>query len=332
MVPRLILFLAVLFFWACSEAPKPATTEAVNLTALDSLNDQIVEDPNNKELYFERAKILYQDSGDMESAMADLDLITEMDSSEPRSYYYRALWKLDRGAVKEAHDNVKKAVEIQPDHLESRLLLSRIFLFVQNYEESIKEANEALKIDVYNAEAYFLKGLSFKEAGDSSKAVSSFLTASEQDPEFYEAWMQLGLLFGVANDPNTEFYYDNALRIRPESMEALYNQAVYFQNNDRFDEAASNYRRMALIDSIDTRSFYNRGYIHLVHEENFDSAAYYFNKTLLLNPKHVNARYNLGLSFELKGKADSAVHHYRKALELIPNHDLSARGLERILG
>jgi len=197
-----------------------------DMSAIDSLNRLIIDNPNGKDLYLSRALVNYQEELDEESAFKDLDLVQKLDSSDARPHYYRALWNLDDRKIEKANSELEIAIGKDPDYIDAYLLQSRIYFFVQNYEQSILSADQALKRDLYNAEAYFLKGLSFKEAGDTTKAVSSFLTATEQDQNFYDAWMELGLLYGLVNHENTEFYYDNALRINPESTEALYNQAL----------------------------------------------------------------------------------------------------------
>jgi tetratricopeptide (TPR) repeat protein len=50
-------------------------------------------------------------------------------------------------------------------------------------QEAINEINEVLKLEKSNPKAYYLKGVIYKESGDTSLAVSSFMTAIEQDPK-----------------------------------------------------------------------------------------------------------------------------------------------------
>lgn len=332
MIVRLLILPVFLCLLSCSEPDQKLVPLAEKTSALDSLNALLVEQAQNKELYLERAKLLYQNANDLQSAFEDLDRVYKLDSMDFRSFYYRALWNFEQKKVQLAHDQAFRALDKNPDHIESFLLLSKIYFLVQNYEESILKADEVLKRDLYHSEAYFLKGMSFKEAGDTAKAVSSFLTATEQNPDYYEAWMELGLLFGSVANPNTAAYYDNALRIDPNSLEALYNQALFFQDSKQVSNALANYRRMLAIDSLDTRAYYNSGYVHLVYLENFDSANYYFNRVIVLDPQDADAIYNKALSLELSSRLDSAVLYYRKTLKVVPNHDMAARALQRILG
>ncbi|MFK5173600.1 tetratricopeptide repeat protein, partial [Propionibacterium freudenreichii] len=74
------------------------------------------------------------------------------------------------------------------------LKLSEIALLLKDYANSIKYANDALKIDVFNPTAYFLKGMTYKYGKDTNNAISSFQTAIEQDNQYYKAFVELGFL------------------------------------------------------------------------------------------------------------------------------------------
>ena len=326
-------FVALLFLVACSETkPNQVKDQSkAEFSKLDSLNELIRDKPNELSLFLERAKIS-RDSLDLNSAYQDIDIVIGMDSSNAMAYLLKAQFLFDEGKIKTSHTAVTKSLSLDDNSIEGYTLLSKIYLLVKNHEESILAADEVLKRDLYNAQAYYLKGFNFKEAGYTTKAVSSFLTATEQDPDYYEAWMELGMLFGLTRHPNTEFYYDNALRIQTESTEALYNQALFFQEAGKEEDAIQNYRLMNALDSTDYRPFYNIAYVFLVKKEQYDSAGYYFQESLKLNGENPDAYYNLGLSQELEGNMSEAINSYRKALEVLPNHDLAARALQRIMG
>ena len=77
----------------------------------------------------------------------------------------------------------------------------------------------------------------FKEVGDTAKAVSSFQTAVENNPDYYEAYLQLGMLYYSILDPLALNYLDNAINLNPKSVIGLYTKAMYFQKTDDIDMA-----------------------------------------------------------------------------------------------
>jgi tetratricopeptide (TPR) repeat protein len=86
-------------------------------------------------------------------------------------------------------------MDIEPKNDSLKVLAGQYRLYVKDYDQSLKYLNEALKLDVFNARAYFLKGIVYKEKKDINKAISSLQTAVEQYPEFYDADMPAGLLY-----------------------------------------------------------------------------------------------------------------------------------------
>lgn len=54
------------------------------------------------------------------------------------------------------------------------------------------------------------------------------------------------------------------------------------------------------------------------HSQLYDSAQYYFNKAIELDPSYFKAMYNLGLNFEKKNDIKNAIISYKKALEISP--------------
>jgi len=61
-------------------------------------------------------------------------------------------------------------------------------------------ADELLRINKNNADAYFFKGMIFKSLEMKNKSISNFQTCVEQDPTYYNAYMQLGLLMSNKKD------------------------------------------------------------------------------------------------------------------------------------
>ena len=116
------------------------------------------------------------------------------------------------------------------------LALAKVDVLLRSYEPALKRINEALRIDDRLDEAYFLKGRLYLETRDTVKAVSSFQTAAEVNPERYDAFIQLGLLYAEAQNDLALEYFRTARSLRPNSIEALYDEAIFLQ------ETGSRYR------------------------------------------------------------------------------------------
>ncbi len=297
---------------------------------LAMLNKKIMATPGDKQLYLQKADYLLH-HGELDKAMSEVDRAIVLDSNNANLYYKKAKAYYDFKKVIDARTWAEKALDKNPDHVEANTLMAWIFLIATNYDECFKFANKALKADPYHAEAYFIKGMAYKETGEYKLAVSNFRTATEQDNNHYNAWLQLGILYDLAEDSLAAAFYENALRIDSNSIEALYDYGLHLQKMGKFDQAKKQYEHILRINPGYQNAFYNMGYIYLEKKQKYDSANYYFEKVLGLNPYHYKAYYNRGLAYERSGRPDLALKDYEKALEIKPDFKLAAEGKSRIV-
>lgn len=331
---RLVL-LSLAILTACGQGETARLDEKPNnsgyTSVFDSLNTLIKTDPSNADLYFERAKAHYVNR-DLASALSDIGRSLKLDSSKAEYYLLLADMKLIEKESRASRDALQKAYKIAPNNVDVLLRLGELYMIVNDAEASFKYLNEVLKIDVYNARAYKLKGFNYKFLGDTAKAVSSFQTAVEQDPGDYDSYLQLALIYSTVGHEFALDYYNNALKVRPNSYEALYAKGLFLQSTNQPREAIEVYNEIIKLNPDYFDAWYNIGYVYLELLNQYDSAAIHFEKALETGPRgYKEARYNLGLSFEKAGDLKTAEAHYREALRIDPQYDLAANGLSRIL-
>jgi tetratricopeptide (TPR) repeat protein len=227
--------------------------------------------------------------------------------------------------------SLNKAIEIDPKNISAYTKLAELNLYIKDYNACLKAADDVLKIDVYNPRAYFIKGMAFKEVGDSAKAVSSFQTVVEQDPEYYNAYIQLGLLYSAIKNPLALDYLNNALNLQPQSIEAYYAIGMFFQETGNVNKAIEAYNTILKIDSTYNDAHYNLGYIAMVIQNDMANAIKHFSDNIKFHPKNYEAFYMRGLCYErMKDKA-SAERDYRMALSLYPQYDPAAIALGNLI-
>lgn len=302
-------------------------------SAFLAINQKIRGDINNPELYFERS-LLYMEKNDFESAMADIDKSLLLDSLSPKYHIAKAelIFRKGEGDIRKAmqvmQDALKKDIK---DKSEIYLKLSEYYLFLRENKESIKMADEALKINMYLDKAYFFKGINFLELGDTAKAISSFQTAVEVNPENYDAYVQLGILNFKRNPVLAEQYFKNALDIKPGSIEVMYNLGLLYQDNLKLNEALRMYQQLSEMYPKFRESYFNMGYIHMENLNMYKEAIKYFTMAIKADSTYYAAYYNRGRCYELLGDVINAEKDFRKALQIKPDYDLAAMGLSRIL-
>ena len=286
------------------------------------LNDEIVAHPENAALYFRRSQIFMQ-KNNIKQAFDDINKAVTLDST--KIDYFLALADICfKGLqIQKSIDAYKKAININPKSTEAHMKLSELYLYLKAYPSCLSEANEALKIDKNIAKAYFIKGFAYKETGDTSKAISSFQTAVEIQSEYYDAYIQLGNIEAARKHKIALQYYNNAIRLQPNSTEALYNRGLLFQNMGELDKAVMDYVFILKIDSRYADAHYNLGYIDLAFMKDYKSSITHFTDAIRANSQYAEAFYNRGVAFELTGDTKSAEKDYRQALSIVPTFELA---------
>jgi tetratricopeptide (TPR) repeat protein len=298
---------------------------------LAALNKKIADNPKDAASFNKRAE-LYIKKSDVENALRDINQALQIDPKN--SAYLRTLSDIyfSMGKVEKCRETLLKAMEINPADNEAILKLSELLFYLKEYQKVLDYTSKALKNDEGIAKAYFIKGMTFKEIGDTAKAVKSFQIAVEKNQDYYDAYMQLGLLFSIAGNPLAVDYFNNALNINPKSTEAYYGLAMFYQENEQEKKAIDIYKNIIKLDPKDKRPYYNIGYINLVYLKKYDDAESYFSEAIKNDPGYAEAYYNRGFSYELAGNKKNAISDYKKALELKTNYEKAIKALNRIEG
>lgn len=325
------LFLLILpFLVACGET----TTTAVIDTApardsLTTINELIRKDPNNLDLYHRRA-VYYMEKQDFSSALLDINRVLQLDSSNTKYLMTGADIHFFINKIQRADQLLKRAVELEPDNIDCLLRLAQLHHYLKRYEEEVVLLNKVLDLDKRNAQAYFMKGMVSKELGDTAQAMQSMQLAVQMDPDYYSAYIQMGVIAAAQKNPLAVEYYRNALAIQPMSEEALYNLGMYYHKTGQYQMALNTYRAILQLDPMDFDAHFNIG---AIYTDNLDSAAKgmeNFELAIRDNPMDARGYFGRGKAQEAMGNYDAASADYTKALELNPQYTSAALALERM--
>jgi tetratricopeptide (TPR) repeat protein len=326
---RIFLFLLFSFsLFSCSEKKSEQQEAKKEVDSFAKLNNDIKENPGRADLYFERAKV-FAGRNVLQQAFEDAQKAISLDSTKAEYYFLLADISFKGLQITKAVGAFEKVIALEPRNTDAMLKLSELYLYIKLYPKSIFYANEALRVDKNISKAYFLKGFSYKEAGDTGRSVSSFQTAVDLQPDNYDAYIQLGNIYAAKKNPVALQYYENALRIRPSSTEALYNRGLFFQNSGNTEKAVEDYNTIIKLDPTYGDAYYNLGYINVTVNKDYKEAVKNFTDAIRVTESYAEAFYNRGVAFEMLGDKASAEKDYRKALEIVPTFKLAKRKLEK---
>lgn len=308
-----------------------AEVNSDTLSLVQSISNQIRQDPKNPDLYIQRAQAHLSENMFM-LALEDVERALSADSAVAAYHALKGEIHYLNKAPEKAVESFETALELDPENTDALLKMAEIKLLLRQYQQCFDLANAALRVNEQLYMAYFIKGYAHFELGDSTLFVSSVQTALELNPEFFDGYTMLGAYYASLGDDIAIDYYNSALDLRPGHPEALYGKAIHLQNTGRTEEAVEIYQQMIDIDEESLFAWYNQGYILLEVDSQPTAAIPFFEKAVEINPNYVDAIYNIGLSYERLNQPQVAVGYYQRALEVDPQYDLAAMGMERLVG
>lgn len=331
-------FLIFIILLSCKEEKTEVTENTLIQDSLSTasgeaqlkvINQKIIENPNNADLYNERAKI-YLSNKQFEDAINDAKRALRIDSTQATYYLTEADVFFAANETRNAKDVLEKIVVKFPDNTDGLLKLGELFYFVKQYENAFSKINQALKLNQNLAKAYYLKGSIYKETGDTAKAISSLETALEQDNRYFGAFLDLGLIYGCRKNTIALEYYNNALAIQPNNIDALYAKAKLLQDLTKVDDAAVIYNMILKINPEHAFSYYNLGAIEFGFKNNSEKALDYFTKAIQTNPKYAEAYFARGACYQELKEKNNALADYKMCLQLKPNYEAAIEGLNSL--
>jgi tetratricopeptide (TPR) repeat protein len=327
-----IVFIAlILSLGSCGPRRERASlSPADSLKAvLAGLNAQLKDNPGNAGLYYIRAKYYIAEQS-FELALTDIRKAISIDGKKPEYYVALSDIYLFSGQPQLCGEALDRAYGLEPGNNTVLLKLARFSLIMKEYPKTYEYVRQALASGKINPQAYFIRANALLEQGDTVHAVGDLMIAVDQDQRYFEAYVLLGDLYAIKNDPMTAAYYNNALNVRPVSRETLYKLGMYYQDNGQFEKAIQTYQRIMQVDSSFRNAPYNIGYIYLVYLNDFGKATEFFTKAIQADPEYFEAWYNRGYAFELLGNTGNAYRDYRQTLRLEVNYSKAVDALNRL--
>ena len=303
----------------------------VNSVELKKLNELLKADPNNSNLYYKRGKV-YFGFKDYEAAIEDANRALKVDSLKTDSFYILLTdASFTAGKTRQAKEALERCIKNIPTSTKAYLKLAEMYFYVKKYQESINNINSALKLDPTLAIGYFLKGMCYKESGDTALAVSSMQTACEQDDKYYDAYVELGNLYAAKRNPLCIEYFNNALRVKPQSTEVIYFVGKFYQDTKRIPQAVDAYNKLLSLDKKNKHALYNLGAINYTFLKNLEKAKDYFTQAIDTDADYAEAYLARGICFEDLKELTDAEADYKMAVQSKTNFEPAIERLNNLL-
>ncbi len=328
---RNLVFIAILLC-ACgvSEDKKEEQSEIV------ILSEKIKNDPGNTDLLL--ARVNYNKTkNNLESALFDLNQCLQLDSLNSNFHFLVAEIYFELSKTANANRkypslamyHLEKVLKLNINDQRSYALLGELLLAYARYKEAIENFNASLKIEYNQPKTHMLMGYAFKQLGQEDNAINCFRNAVNVDPDFKEAFVQLGQIFHARGDSLAIVYYDNALRFDSTDEMTLYNKALFYQSIMKWNSALEAYADLHKVNVFHSSGHYNIGFIHM-ELGLYDVAANNFSDAIYGNSEFYEAYYSRGNCFETLGNIAQAEVDYKRAIEINPDYTFAIEALEAL--
>ena len=322
----------LLLFFSCQQQSSTNQDNQSGERVQDSLqkiSSMIRQDSSNALLYYQRAGI-YIHERKINDAFRDIKHAILLQPEDARFYIALSDIYLMQGKIASSKESLEKAVKLDPGSKDAFLKLAELNLILKDYDNTFEHLKRAIDIEPLNPTAYFISGYAFLELEDTSRAIENFSIAVDQNQNYYDAYMSLGNIYAARKHKLAIDYYNNALNINPQSAEAYYNLALFYQNTEQIQEAIDTYDKLLKIEPSNQYAIYNLGFINLVYLKEFEKAVHYFTQAINIDQEYFDAYFNRGYAQELLGNYNEARWDYQKALELKTNYPKAIDGLNRL--
>jgi tetratricopeptide (TPR) repeat protein len=331
----LVLLIIAAISFACQQK-KTTTQNERKIDNTDTLKDRLNEltsliqrDSGNAGLFNERAA-LYSEKENYHEALKDALTSVEIDSTRSDFFVTLADAYLGLGKLQPSLQSLDKAIALDPKNKKAILKQAEIYIIFRDYKKAMDYIDNVIKLDELEPKAYFLRGVVFLENKDTSRSIRNFQKAIDVNQDYFDAHLQLGMIYAQKKNKLAVDYFNNALNIKPDNADVSYYLAMYYQETGGYDEAIKIYEGLLLKDPEFYYALYNIGYINLVYLRDYPKAVEFFTKVIELKPDYTDAWYNRGFAWEMQKNVENSQQDYKKALELTPNYQKAIDGLNRI--
>jgi tetratricopeptide (TPR) repeat protein len=289
--------------------------------ATDILGEILKEDPKDDEALAIRAALLMLTGSrdQLQSAINDLQTVVSRLPDNPVVRFNLGRAHLAKGNTQQAKIQFEEALKLRPDYMLPRVALAQILQQSGDYAKVVQMCGEILTYDATNIQARLLRTRALIGLRESKQARAELITFSTQNPQVWEAKLQLAALdlaeknYKSAEDVFRKMYSETrdqrALMGLTESFtqQGQYEQAMKLMK----DELAKTPERTDYLVAIGNIA---------IRAQKYNDALESYKKALEKYPRAADIWIRLGETQRVMGDPTNALTSFAKAKDLAPNN------------
>ena len=334
-------------------------------TVAGLFNQAITLDPNFWEAQYNLG-VIYFNYDQYGRALSQFEKVSSQNPNFYKPYYGMGIIFFLQRNYQKAIENYTRVLNLSPDHDRALYYLGRIHVRLDSIEKGLDYLNKSAELNPNYPPTHFHIGMANMQRGWYKSAVKAFRTTIKLDPENYLAHNALGECFyRLQRFDEAIFEYNRTTEIRKDFSTAYFNigntiykrgalqdivdsyleilETRYSQDtgNDGTNSLADDLRQLRTQRSVESEQIYGemtRAYRNaLKYEPAFfeasfnlaltyenmgfaDSAKYYYQQTIAVNPNLVRAHMRLGRYYEREGNYSEALTQFKEVVKIEPSY------------
>ncbi len=229
---------------------------------------------------------------------------------------------LDLGRLGRAYNVARHALMQHPSSTSIQLKSAVILNEKSQPLEALRILRTIEKIEIYNPEVYYTKGVAFNLLGQLKDAVKQFNKAIIlTDEGKADMIFSIAMVFEHKNKFRIALkYLLQAYEIEPFNLSYIYDIAYCYERVDKLDKALEFYNRFLDIDPFSENVWYNIGVLYN-RLEDYDKALDAYEYAISLDEEYASAYFNKANTLANRGDHRDAIAVYKELLYLEENNE-----------
>jgi putative PEP-CTERM system TPR-repeat lipoprotein len=291
------------------------------------------------------------EQGNLNGAIVYFKNALEKDQNYFEARFQLAKVYIATGKFEQAERELQKVLLQNPTHPGIRLQLATLYIFTGKTQQGRVEAETFLKSNPGSAEALELIGVAYLREENQASAEEQFRKALEVEPGRAGAKLELARMHAARGMvAESRALIDEVLAADPKNVHAHTLMASLEMAEGNMEAVLARYKTISELDPDDPTAAYRMGILHmdrgeldkaeaiaadlssrfprgregqllkgilLYRAQNYGEAIVTLQKSLALRPS-IEGAYFLGLSLQQNGELETALSHFRTAIDANP--------------
>jgi Tfp pilus assembly protein PilF len=188
----------------------------------------------------------YDRLGDAANASREYVKVADLMPSDADAQTRAGLFLLVDGRFEDAKTRARRALQIDPRHLEAHLLLAQAMAGLDDMDAAVRETEAAIRMDLGEARTYATLGRFLSGQGNLHEAEEAFERALKIDPRSVDAMTAFGKFYiSTGNPAKAEHWLKTAVAAAPDDVNANRALAAFFIGSNQLGGAETPLKAVA---------------------------------------------------------------------------------------